>query len=103
MRSGLRMVFEVRVYAAGQKGDNRVLVDTLIASIFLGIIGSGYFMYGKKAHRPVPLVSGVLLCVFPYFIDGFLWTMVIGAALLAMLAVVLVVKKRATIGNWWHE
>jgi hypothetical protein len=58
-------------------------VDTLIASIFLGIIGSGYFMYGKKAHNPVPLVSGVLLCVFPYFIDSFLWTMVIGVALLA--------------------
>ena len=58
-------------------------MDALIASIFLGIIGSGYFMYGKKAHRPVPLVSGVLLCVFPYFIDSFLWTMVIGVALLA--------------------
>lgn len=58
-------------------------MDTLIASIFLGIIGSGYFMYGKKAQRPVPLVSGVLLCVFPYFIDSFLWTMVIGVALLA--------------------
>ncbi len=58
-------------------------MDTLIASIFFGIIGSGYFMYGKKAHNPVPLVSGVLLCVFPYFIDSFLWTMVIGVALLA--------------------
>lgn len=58
-------------------------MNTLIASIFLGIIGSGYFMYGKKAHNPVPLVSGVLLCVFPYFIDSFLWTMVIGVALLA--------------------
>ena len=58
-------------------------MDALIASIFLGIIGSGYFMYGKKAHNPVPLVSGVLLCVFPYFIDSFLWTMVIGVALLA--------------------
>lgn len=58
-------------------------MNTLIASIFLGIIGSGYFMYGKKTHNPVPLVSGVLLCVFPYFIDSFLWTMVIGVALLA--------------------
>lgn len=58
-------------------------MDTLVASIFFGIIGSGYFMYGKKAHNPVPLVCGVLLCVVPYFIDSFLWTMVIGAALLA--------------------
>ena len=58
-------------------------MNSPIASIFLGIIGSGYFMYGKKAHNPVPLVCGVLLCVFPYFIDSFLWTMVIGVALLA--------------------
>ena len=58
-------------------------MDTLIAAIFLGIIGSGYFMYGKKAHNPVPLVCGGLLCVFPYFIDSFLWTLVVGAALLA--------------------
>lgn len=58
-------------------------MDTPVASIFLGIIGSGYFMYGKTAHNPVPLVSGVLLCGFPYFIDSFLWTMVIGVALLA--------------------
>ena len=58
-------------------------MDTLVASVFLGIVGSGYFMYGKKAHNPVPLVSGVLLCVFPYFIDSFLWTLVIGAALMA--------------------
>ena len=58
-------------------------MDTLVASIFLGIIGSGYFMYGKKAHSPMPLVCGVLLCVFPYFIESFAWTLVIGAALMA--------------------
>ena len=58
-------------------------MDTLIAAIFLGIIGSGYFLYGKKAHQPLPLVCGVLLCVFPYFIDSFLWTLAIGAVLIA--------------------
>lgn len=58
-------------------------MDTLVASIFLGIIGSGYFVYGKKAHHPVALVSGILLCVFPYFIDSFIWTLVVGAALMA--------------------
>lgn len=58
-------------------------VNAFIASIFLGIIGSGYFLYGKKTHNPVPLVCGVLLCVFPYFIDSFLWTLAIGAVLIA--------------------
>ncbi|MFA5910316.1 MAG: hypothetical protein WC815_16160 [Vicinamibacterales bacterium] len=58
-------------------------MNTLIASIFLGIIGSGYFMYGRKAHNPVALAAGVLLCVFPYFIDSFFWTLAVGAALMA--------------------
>jgi hypothetical protein len=58
-------------------------METLIASIFLGIIGSGYFMYGRRAHNPVALVAGILLCVFPYFVDGLTWTLLIGASLLA--------------------
>lgn len=58
-------------------------MDTLIATIFLGIVGSGYVMYGRRTQQAVPLVSGVLLCVLPYFIDSFLWTMMVGAALLA--------------------
>lgn len=58
-------------------------METLVASVFLGIIGSAYFLYGKKAHNPVALIAGVLLCVFPYFLDSFFWTLVIGAALIA--------------------
>ncbi len=58
-------------------------MDTFVAAVFLGIIGSGYFLYGKRAQRPVPLVCGALLCVFPYFIDSFIWTLVIGLALVA--------------------
>ena len=59
------------------------VMDTLVASILLGIIGSGYFMYGRKAHNYVALLSGLLLCVFPYFIDSLLWTLVVGAVLMA--------------------
>ena len=58
-------------------------MDAFIASIFLGIIGAGYVMYGRKAHHPVALVAGVLLCVFPYFVDSLTWTLLIGAGLLA--------------------
>ena len=59
-------------------------MNAFIASVFLGIIGSGYVLYGRRAHNPVALVSGVLLCVFPYFVDTFTWTMVVGAVLLAL-------------------
>ena len=59
-------------------------MNAFIASVFLGIIGTGYVMYGRRAHNPVALVAGVLLCVFPYFVETFAWTMAIGAALLAL-------------------
>lgn len=58
-------------------------MDAFIASIFLGIIGAGYVMYGRRAHNPVALAAGVLLCVFPYFVDSLGWTLVLGGALLA--------------------
>jgi hypothetical protein len=58
-------------------------VDSFIVSVFLGIIGAGYVMYGRRARNPVALVAGVLLCVFPYFVDGLWWTLLIGVGLLA--------------------
>ncbi|MDH4062825.1 MAG: hypothetical protein OEW19_00385 [Acidobacteriota bacterium] len=58
-------------------------MDSFVAAVFFGIIGSGYFLYGRRATNPVALVAGILLCIFPYFVDGFLWTMVVGTALLA--------------------
>lgn len=59
-------------------------MNALIASVFFGIIGSGYFMYGRKTQNPVALASGVLLCVFPYFVDGFVWTVAVGLVLLVL-------------------
>ena len=58
-------------------------MDALILAVFLGIIGTGYVMYGRRAQNPVALVAGVLLCVFPYLVDSLAWTVLIGAALLA--------------------
>ena len=57
------------------------------ASIFIGIIagafGVAYFVYGKKQAKLVPMVSGVLLCVYPYVFESVLWLVVIGLALIA--------------------
>jgi hypothetical protein len=58
-------------------------VDAFVATVFLGIIGTGYVMYGRRAQNVVALVAGVLLCVFPYFVESPVWTLVIGAGLLA--------------------
>ena len=56
---------------------------TLAIGILTGAIGVGYFMYGKRQTKFVPLLAGMALCVYPYFVDSALWLIVIGAVLLA--------------------
>jgi len=56
---------------------------TLAIGILTGAIGVGYVMYGKRQTKFVPLLAGMALCVYPYFVDSALWLIVIGAVLLA--------------------
>jgi hypothetical protein len=58
-------------------------VSNLFIGILAGAIGMGYFVYGKRQVRVVPMVAGVVLCIYPYFVDSVLWLVVIGAALVA--------------------
>lgn len=41
--------------------------------LFLGVIfssiGLGYFLYGKKQKMTVPFTAGLVLMIFPYFIE----------------------------------
>jgi len=53
----------------------------LMAGVLTGALGAGYFVYGKKTHRPVPLVAGILLCVYPYFISSLFWLILVGVVL----------------------
>ena len=41
----------------------------LLGVIFSGI-GIGYFSYGKKQKAAVPLLIGITLFIFPYFITN---------------------------------
>jgi len=43
---------------------------SLFSSLIISCIGMGYFMYGKKAGRLWPLLGGIALCVYPYFISN---------------------------------
>ena len=45
--------------------------------------GVAYFVYGKKQTKFVPMLSGVLLCIYPYFLESVLWLSIVGIALLA--------------------
>jgi hypothetical protein len=52
--------------------------------LVFGSIGLGFFMYGRKQRAPVPLVCGIVLMVFPYFV-GNVWLLAgIGALLIAI-------------------
>ena len=57
---------------------------TLILGILFGSIGVGYFIYGKKQQRVVPLLAGMGLCAVPYVVDGALALVIVGVVLAAL-------------------
>lgn len=56
---------------------------SLVIGIFTGAIGVAYFIYGKRQARFVPLIAGMLLCVYPYFLASIPLMLAVGAALIA--------------------
>ena len=48
-------------------------MNSFVFGIIAGAIGAGYFVYGKRQMKPVPMAAGVLLCIYPYFTDSVLW------------------------------
>ncbi len=57
---------------------------TLIFSILFGSIGMGYFVYGKKQQEALPLLAGIVLCIFPYFVSN-VYIMVFVGIMIAVL------------------
>lgn len=57
---------------------------SLLWGLFFGSFGFAYLMYGKKQSALVPAVAGVLLMVFPYFVDNTYLLAGIGAVLMAL-------------------
>ena len=56
---------------------------TLLIGMLAGVFGAAYFVYGKRQAKLVPLIAGVLLCIYPYFIESVLWLCIVGVLLLA--------------------
>ncbi len=42
----------------------------LLWGLLFGSIGLGFVIYGKKQRAPVPLVCGVGLMIYPYFVSN---------------------------------
>ena len=57
---------------------------TLMVSVLFSSIGAGYFIYGKKQRQVVPLLTGLALCVYPYFLSNGYAIVVVGVLLTAV-------------------
>lgn len=56
----------------------------LLWGLLFGSIGLGFFLYGRKQRAVVPLVCGLALMIFPYFVANTLLLIAIGIALVAI-------------------
>ncbi len=63
--------------------ENSVTTSSILWGVLFGSLGAGYALYGKKQSSPIPLLSGVALMLFPYFVQNPYLTVAIGAALAA--------------------
>jgi predicted membrane protein len=56
----------------------------LLWGLLFSSIGLGFFLYGKKQRSVVPLVCGLVLMIYPYFIPNAAVLVAIGVALTAI-------------------
>jgi len=56
----------------------------LLWGVLFGSIGLGFFVYGRKQRRVVPLVCGLALMIFPYFVSSTILLVTIGIVLTVM-------------------
>jgi hypothetical protein len=64
-------------------GVNNIQAQLLWGLLF-GSVGLGYFIYGRKQKAVVPLVCGLALVVFPYFVSNVALLVGIGVLLTAI-------------------
>jgi hypothetical protein len=56
----------------------------LLWSLLFSSVGLGFFIYGKKQQAVIPLVCGLGLMIYPYFVSNTLLLVAIGIALIAL-------------------
>lgn len=61
--------------------------SNLFAGILFGSVGLAAFVYGKKSANWKPMAIGVIMMVYPYFIEETWLVYVIGVALCASIFV----------------
>jgi hypothetical protein len=58
--------------------------SSLLWGLLFGSIGLGFFVYSRRQKTVVPLVCGVALMIFPYFVSNTMLLVILGVALIAI-------------------
>lgn len=56
-------------------------VSSIFWGMIFGAVGLAYFVYGKKQHLFIPLLCGMTLMAFPYFISNTIILVAVGVGL----------------------
>lgn len=56
----------------------------LLWGVLFSSIGLGFFMYGKKQQKLMPLTCGLGLMVYPYFVESVPIVIAVGVVLIAL-------------------
>ena len=56
----------------------------IVWGLLFGAVGFALFLYGKKQRAIVPLVVGIALCVYPYFVSNTYLLVAVGLLLVAI-------------------
>lgn len=56
----------------------------LFWAMLFGSVGLGFFVYGKRQGAVVPLVVGIALMAFPYFVPDLSALVLVGAILVVL-------------------
>ena len=56
-------------------------MSNLFIGMIISTVGVGYMMYGRRQTKFAPVIAGVVLCIYPYFVDDWVWLIVIGVPL----------------------
>jgi predicted membrane protein len=65
-------------------GETALNTSWLLWGLLFGSVGLGFFIYGKRQKAFVPLICGLLLMIFPYFVSNTFLLVAIGIALMAV-------------------
>ena len=58
--------------------------SALLWGVLFGSIGLGFVIYARRQRAVVPLLCGLALMAFPYFVSNVILLLVIGIALTAI-------------------